>query len=134
PPSKPKPVEPPMSMPDPEPKPNEMDASQSPVPDMSGANVRVASSPAIADFLTDENGRALYMYVGDIGSNPDSSCLDACAEAWPPFDVLSPQPSAALDKADVSRFHRYDGLWQTRYRGFPLYYRASESGSGTTDV
>jgi predicted lipoprotein with Yx(FWY)xxD motif len=38
-----------------------------------------------------------------------------------------------VERAEVARFHRQDGSWQTSYKGFPLYHRAAEAGSRAVD-
>jgi predicted lipoprotein with Yx(FWY)xxD motif len=107
------------------PEPTQIDAT----PDAgdAGANIRLAQSDAFDGYLTDGAGRALYMFVGDVAGARESACLGTCASAWPAFDVLEPQPAAALDPVAIARFHRQDGAWQTTYHGHPLYYRAGET-------
>ncbi|HKU42635.1 MAG TPA: hypothetical protein VJR89_30965, partial [Polyangiales bacterium] len=92
-------------------------------------NLRVVHPSGDApSYLSDELGQALYMFAGDVPGARESACLYDCAREWPPFDVEVPQPSAELDAAEVSRFHRDDGAWQVTYKGHPLYYRGVEAG------
>ncbi len=97
-----------------------------PAPEPPSGDLRMASSAAFDGYLTDSNGRALYMFVDDKPTVNETACLDDCARAWPPFDVLNIQVGPGIDASEVNRFHRQDGQWQTRYKGFPLYYRAGE--------
>ena len=121
PPKKPKP--PPVETMPPEPEPT-------PIEDPNrDANIRFARTSDYDGYLTDETGRALYMFVGDVAGKLESACLDQCERDWPPFDVLNAKPSSELDPKEITRFHRQDGLWQTTYKGYQLYYRASEEDS-----
>ena len=91
-------------------------------------NLRVARSERFEDFLTDDLSRPLYMFAGDVPGTSESMCLGDCARDWPPFDVEIANLEPEIEAADVSRFHRQDGQWQTRYKGHPLYYRRAEAG------
>lgn len=93
---------------------------------MSQGNLRVASSAKFDAYLTDALGRPLYMYVRDVPGSPDSACVGDCAQQWPPFDISPADVYAPLQAADVTRFHRQDGAFQTAYKGHPLYYHAGE--------
>jgi predicted lipoprotein with Yx(FWY)xxD motif len=112
----------------PNPAPVEMDASPAATDD-SYANLRMTRSSSFDGYLTDGFGQPLYMFVGDVSGAPESACLCDCARDWPAFDVAVAHTSAGLDSAQVSRFHRQDGAWQTTYKGHALYYRASETGT-----
>lgn len=112
------------------PEPVEMPAPPTPLEDPDrDANIRLAQSPSIDGYLTDADGRALYMFAGDVAGSAETACLDQCAREWPPFDVQTAKPSVALDANEIRRFHRQDGQWQTTYKGYQLYYRASEKDS-----
>jgi predicted lipoprotein with Yx(FWY)xxD motif len=93
-------------------------------------NVRMLRTERIDGYLTDQLGQPLYMFMGDVAGSIETACLGDCARDWPPFDVLVPSPAPELAAADVTRFHRRDGAWQVTYKGYPLYYRAAENGSG----
>lgn len=93
------------------------------------ANLRLEHSARFDGYLTDDFGRALYMFVDDVAGGEQSACLADCALEWPPFSPRVVVPSPELDPADITRFHREDGAWQTTYKGHGLYYRASELGT-----
>jgi predicted lipoprotein with Yx(FWY)xxD motif len=115
-----------MNMPDAMLAPDAMSAPAPPAPPR--GNLRIAHSARFDAYLTDALGRALYMYVRDQPGSPDSACLADCAQQWPPFDMATVDVDAPLEAADVTRFHRQDGAFQTAYKGHPLYYRAAELG------
>lgn len=92
------------------------------------ATVRLARSSQFGAYLTDRAGRPLYMYVGDTAGTQLTACLGDCARDFPPFDTTEVVAGAGIDAAELTRFHRQDGAWQTTYKGYPLYQRASEAG------
>jgi predicted lipoprotein with Yx(FWY)xxD motif len=90
------------------------------------ANLRIGHSERFDGYLTDQEGRPLYMFAEDIAGSPETACLDACAREWPPFDLQVVQPERGIIVNEVTRFHRQDGLFQSAYKGHPLYYRQRE--------
>jgi predicted lipoprotein with Yx(FWY)xxD motif len=105
-----------------------MDSGAAMVVDAGAADLQLLRSPSFDGYLADATGEPLYMFVGDVPGSSETACLDACASAWPPFDVPIERVAPELDLAVVSRFHRDDGAWQVTYKGHPLYRRASEEG------
>jgi predicted lipoprotein with Yx(FWY)xxD motif len=93
------------------------------------ANLRVGHSARFDGYLMDRREQPLYMFAEDVAGNAESACLGACAKQWPPFDLQTVQPERGLIVNEVTRFHRQDGLWQSAYKGHPLYYRNSEAGA-----
>jgi predicted lipoprotein with Yx(FWY)xxD motif len=108
---------------EPEQQPEDWDAGAEDDP----TNLQLVRSAQIDGYLADAAGQALYMFVDDVAGVAESACLGECARAWPPFDVPA-AVTRGLDPADISRFHRQDGLWQTKYKGHALYYYAAEGG------
>jgi predicted lipoprotein with Yx(FWY)xxD motif len=92
--------------------------------------VRIATTPALGDFLTDASGRTLYFFSKDAAGT--SACSDTCLVKWPAFyagTVIAPAP---LQAADFGFVARTDGTLQSSYKGRPLYYFAGDSAPGTT--
>ncbi|HEY6624455.1 MAG TPA: hypothetical protein VIX85_11515 [Acidimicrobiales bacterium] len=66
-----------------------------------------------------------YTYSKD--SPHHSTCLGACALAWPPvLTTGSPEVTGALSKGSVGEIVRPDGTHQVTYHGKPLYFYSGE--------
>jgi predicted lipoprotein with Yx(FWY)xxD motif len=102
------------------------------------ATVQVKTSDKLGDYLTDQDGKSLYLFKGDTrgkeGKEAASACYDACATAWPP--LLSDAAPKAGDKAQASLLGtvaRKDGSKQVTYNGWPLYYFSKDASAGDTN-
>ncbi|HEY6433753.1 MAG TPA: hypothetical protein VIZ17_17370 [Acetobacteraceae bacterium] len=81
-------------------------------------------------YLTDGNGRALYMFTAD--KKGRSTCDSACAEAWPPLTSGGQvSAGAGLIKAKIGHATRVGGEQQVTYNGMPLYYFARDQTAGS---
>lgn len=90
------------------------------------AGVMGPGQTALGPVLTDDKGMTLYTFDKDgMGS---SSCMDACAQNWPPL------MAAKGDKAmgEYSIVTRPDGSMQWAYRGKPLYRWSKDMKPGDT--
>jgi len=85
----------------------------------------------LGEFLVDSSGRTLYLFTPD--SAGGSTCVDACAEAWPPL-VTDGDPMAGdgTDATLLSTIKRSDGTEQVAYNGHPLYLYAEDRAVGDT--
>jgi predicted lipoprotein with Yx(FWY)xxD motif len=103
------------------------------IEEIPGSNVRFASTPDFEGYLTDAEGRALYIRRNDVATTDTTkmktTCLGACADEWPPFNVEEIVAGRGFGDEDLKSFHRADAAWQISYKGHPLYYRASEAGA-----
>ena len=81
-------------------------------------------------WLTDQNGRTLYIYTVDQGST--SKCYGGCATAWPPFTATGSVTvnGQFLQQSLVGSTTRTDGTTQVTYGGHPLYYFKSDTAAG----
>lgn len=97
------------------------------------ADVEVAGKAPYGRYLTDAEGRALYLFTADT-QGETSACVDACAEAWPPLiaEGGDPEVASALDPTLVGTVERPDGEMQVTYNGWPLYHYAEDSGRAST--
>ncbi len=104
---------------------------------MLGMNAR------FGNYLVDGSGRTLYLFALDLpagGGNPavsnctgSASDTSSCIYLWPIFhaDTVNVQ---GIDANDVGEFARSsDGMKQTTYKGFPLYYFRPDANPGDVD-
>ncbi len=99
-------------------------------------HVLLANSAFLGSYLTDGQGYALYIYTadlpGDCNNPPVSTCVDDCLLAWPVFEAWDRQLGEGLEDVGFGTFVRDDGVQQTTYQGWPLYYYAKDESAGTT--
>ncbi len=98
------------------------------------ADVQLAlqTDPALGDHLVDGDGRTLYLFTPD--EQGASTCVDACAENWPPVLAGGEVPVAdGLDAALVGSVERADGSSQVTYGGWPLYTFVRDAAAGDTN-
>lgn len=97
------------------------------------AKVAVEASEEHGPYLTDADGRALYLFTADQQGSGDqaaqSNCYAACAEAWPPLVTGGePQAGEQADKSLIGTIERQNGDGQVTYGGWPLYYFVQDQG------
>lgn len=85
-------------------------------------------------FLTDLEGKTLYIFKSDTPNSSESTCYDSCAGAWPPY-IVTETPNAAHDEVtdEIGTITRTDGSMQVTYNGWPLYYFAADTAPGNTN-
>lgn len=97
---------------------------------LGGAKVEVREKQPYGKYLTDADGRALYMFTADKPGN--SNCYDQCAQAWPPVITSEkPREGSAVNSAMLDFLKRKDGKMQVTYNAMPLYYHAKDQGAGS---
>ena len=102
-------------------------------PAAGGAALAVDTLEGAGAYLTDGQGRALYMLEGE--PSDSSTCYDACAEEWPPFLARAgaPRPGATpVQQGLIGTIRRRDGGTQVTYGGRPLYYYHDDTAPGQT--
>lgn len=102
-----------------------------------GPMLKAAQSDQHGAYVTDAEGRTLYLFEADTqaldNALPESACRDACAEAWPPLLAESaPQAGEGVDAGMIATFDRGDGQMQVTYNGWPLYYYVQDQAPGET--
>ena len=113
-------------------------AGVTPTTDFPEATIRADDSEKFGQYLTDDNGRAVYMFTADEQGQGDgkvavSNCYGACAEAWPPVLTQStPVEAGGPVQPDLlGTIEREGGFTQVTYNGWPLYYYVKDTGEGT---
>jgi predicted lipoprotein with Yx(FWY)xxD motif len=95
------------------------------------STVSSANSP-VGTILVDAFGRTLYLFDADMADK--SSCSNACATVWPPYDPSKPpQAGAGVAAMDLGTVTRADGAMQATYDGHPLYYYVGDVKPGQTN-
>ena len=92
--------------------------------------IAAATDAKLGGFLTGEDGKTLYIFTPDSANT--STCVDACAQSWPPLVVASTDTLKAGDgvTGKLTTFARPDGTMQVAYNGIPLYYFAKDAKAG----
>ena len=99
-------------------------------PSNSATTISVASTN-IGQVLADGSGRVVYLFEADKGK--DSTCYNACAQAWPPVTTTGgPQGGAGASDALLGTTTRTDGTTEVTYGGHPLYYFIADKKAGDT--
>jgi predicted lipoprotein with Yx(FWY)xxD motif len=94
------------------------------------AGIKTAQTP-LGTILTDDKGRAVYLFVAD--KTTRSTCIGACANEWPPLTTTgTPVAGDGVNGSLMSTSPRDDGTTQLTYNGHPLYYYDDDKGPGTT--
>jgi predicted lipoprotein with Yx(FWY)xxD motif len=93
------------------------------------ADVNVATNK-LGEILVDTDGLTLYVLTSD--TSGVSTCVDSCAQAWPPLLATSVSVGSDLDAADFSLIARPDGTQQIAVKGRPLYTFAGDTAPGDT--
>lgn len=95
--------------------------------------VGVRRTPELGAFLTDGNGRSLYLLEEDRGG--ESSCYEMCAAIWPPLlagTAIPTSADAAVRRDLLKSVPRRGGGSQVTYNGHPLYYYLGDAAPGQT--
>jgi len=86
---------------------------------------------SLGKVLVDADGHTLYGLTEDVDGMP--TCVDACANAWPPLTVDGTDVPAGLDAKTFSVVARADGSHQLKAGKWPLYRFAGDTAAGETN-
>ncbi|HWE29657.1 MAG TPA: hypothetical protein VHB97_16725 [Polyangia bacterium] len=96
--------------------------------------IHLTTSPTLGSYLVDGAGRSLYLFGSDVPAGATtaavSNCGATCIPYWPVFHVDTVTVSGNVSASDFAEIVRTDGAKQTTYKGWPLYYFASDSAAG----
>jgi len=90
--------------------------------------VVLRENPKLGKYLADDIGRTLYVFAKDLGGQ--SACVGKCLEVWPAFYLPKVAIGPGLDAPDFSTITRPDGMPQTTYYGWPVYYYSGDAAPG----
>jgi predicted lipoprotein with Yx(FWY)xxD motif len=94
------------------------------------ATVMTKTGP-MGTYLTDAQGKSLYLFVADTTST--STCFGACAAAWPPLVTAgAAKAGSGVDQTKLATTPRSGGSTQVTYNGHPLYLYAGDTAAGQT--
>jgi predicted lipoprotein with Yx(FWY)xxD motif len=88
-----------------------------------------AHKGSLGTYLTDQDGRSLYLFESDSPSK--SSCSSTCLTAWPPLAGTA-TAGAGVSGASISSITT-GGQKQVTFDGHPLYYFAGDDAAGQTN-
>jgi predicted lipoprotein with Yx(FWY)xxD motif len=89
----------------------------------------ITDSSDLGTYLTDSQGRTLYMFTND--SPGKSVCEGDCLVAWPPV-VGEVTAGEGVDPSLIGSIERSDGTVQATYAEWPLYYWIEDKKPGDT--
>jgi uncharacterized surface protein with fasciclin (FAS1) repeats/predicted lipoprotein with Yx(FWY)xxD motif len=95
------------------------------IPDL---DVKIADNDTYGAILTDYNGNTLYFFAND--ADGTSACTEGCLNNWPVFYSAFLNLPEGLDPDDFGSIDRGDGVMQTTYKGWPLYYFVNDNDPG----
>lgn len=91
--------------------------------------IEAEQQQAVGSYLTDEQGRSVYMFEAD--SKNEATCYDDCAQAWPPVVTQArPKAGTGVDENKLGTIERKDGSMQVTYNDWPLYYFIKDKQPG----
>lgn len=99
-----------------------------------GTVLTANSTAELGVVVIDGTGYTLYRFDGDSAEPPTATCVDACADAWPPVlaEPGSPLTVEGVVQEDVGSVTRPDGGVQITIGGWPVYRYAAETAPGET--
>jgi predicted lipoprotein with Yx(FWY)xxD motif len=94
--------------------------------------VNVTADATLGNYLTGEDGKTLYVKMGDSTSAPN--CTGACLTNWPAFTLDTGETAVAGTgvTGTLATFTRPEGT-QVSYNGAPLYYFSGDTAAGQTN-
>ncbi|MGZ4706426.1 MAG: COG4315 family predicted lipoprotein [Acidimicrobiales bacterium] len=91
------------------------------------ASVSVGTT-SLGQVIVDQQGYTLYLFEKDTG--PTSTCVDACAKAWPAATVTGTPTAGTGVTGALTTTTRADGSTQLVLAGHPLYRFAADGAPG----
>ncbi len=104
-------------------------------PTAPGTVLSANSTQKLGTTVVDGDVYTLYRFDGDRADPPTATCVDACAESWPPVltDPAAQPMLEGIDEAAFGTVARPGGATQVTIGGWPVYRHAADPGPGATD-
>jgi predicted lipoprotein with Yx(FWY)xxD motif len=93
--------------------------------------LQLTTNAKFGSVITDNNGKSVYFFSKDVAGT--ATCVGTCAIVWPPFYKENASFGTGLATADFGVITRTDGVKQTTYKGWPLYYYNGDASAGDTN-
>lgn len=117
------------AVPAPAPAPGSDPAAGEPAAAADGPAVSLAQVGDLGEVMVGANGHTLYAFTNDPAG--ETTCFDACAQAWPPLTVPDDFTiSDELQASGVKTIDRPDGTTQLVMGKWALYYYAGDGAPG----
>jgi predicted lipoprotein with Yx(FWY)xxD motif len=105
-----------------------------PVVAQDGATIQVATSEKYGEYLTDADGRPVYLFTTDKPAGADAaeiSCTsEECLNAWPLVTSSGEPQAGGIADASLIGTINYEGKTVVTYNRWPLYYFVKDEGAG----
>lgn len=93
----------------------------------------IRQDPVLGDIVIDDEGFTLYRFEEDSANPPQATCVDDCADSWPPALAMSEFGfSDGLDASLFDAVTREGRLDQVTLNGWALYRYAEDAAPGDT--
>ncbi|MEJ0021868.1 MAG: hypothetical protein WDN47_04845 [Candidatus Doudnabacteria bacterium] len=102
-----------------------------PTPTPPNGTVKLSSKTALGNFLVDSNGMTLYYFAND-KINTSNCAAGPCLDFWPIYSQSNIAAQPPLLQTDFAQITRSDGVKQTTYKGWPVYYFIKDKQPGDT--
>lgn len=89
----------------------------------------------LGTVVVDQEGYTLYRFDDDTADPPTTTCVDACAEKWPPFvvDRAATLRVDGVEQSEVGLVARPDGSTQLTIGGWAVYRFGGDTEPGATE-
>ena len=89
----------------------------------------------LGTIVVDQDGFTLYRFDEDSADPPEATCVDDCAEDWPPFvvDRTATLRISGVEDAAVGLVERPDGTTQLTINGRAVYRFSGDTEPGATE-
>lgn len=110
-----------------------LEAAAAPAVPARPVSLTVAEVPGLGDVLTTEDGRTLYLFTQDGTAPSTTTCLDECAQKWPPLMATGGIRVTGAEQRLVGTLIRPEGGTQVTVGGWPLYTFAQDTTPGQAE-